>query len=190
MLGVLVLLGVATTFTALPDRVGAAFAVRGAGAPADAIVVLGSGVGGEGELSSASLARLIQGLLLHRRGLAPIIIVSGDRHETAARKALARDLGVPGDAIVALYAKTTADEAQQVKRHLAALAAPRILLVTNPFHLRRAQAAFERAGHRVIPVPAPSEIDTAPAPEPRFNVLRRTFEELAARVYYRIAGYL
>ena len=194
MLAVLTLLGVATTFTSLPDRVGAAFAVRGAGAPADApvdaIVVLGAGVGREGALNAASLARLIPGLVLHRRGLAPIIIFSGMDVESALRKELARDLGVPGDAIVTLHAKTTADEAQQVKRHLAALAAPRILLVTNPYHLRRAQATFERVGHRVIPVPALSEIDTAPAPEPRFNVLRATLEELAARVYYRIAGYL
>ena len=186
--GALVLLGVLSTFTAVPDRFAAAFAVRGVGAPADAIVVLGAGIGPHGTLTSASLARLIQGLLLYRRGLAPVIIVCGDRRESEVRAALARDLGAPGDAIVMLRAKTTAEEARQVARHLAARDAPRILLVTNPQHLLRAQAAFERTGHRVIPVPAESEIDAAPAPEPRFGVLRTTLEELAARVYYHLAG--
>src|SRR4051812_43569822 len=44
-------------------------------APADAIVVLGAGAAPDGTLSDQSLRRLVGGLVLFRRGLAPRVIL-------------------------------------------------------------------------------------------------------------------
>jgi len=189
-LGALVLLGLVVICTPLPERFAAAFAVHGQPAPAEAIVVLGVGATPDGVLTSASLARLVQGVVLYRRGLAPVMILTGGGKESNARAAVARDLGVPADAIVRISAMTTADEAQQVRRRLGASGEPRILVVTNAQHLRRATAVFERAGHRVIPVAAETELDTSPGPEARLGLLRVTIQELFARAYYHVVGYL
>ena len=51
----------------------------------------------------------------------------------------------------------TAEEAIAIRRLLASpslsVAAPRILLVTSAFHMRRAQQLFERQGLQVLPFP-------------------------------------
>src|SRR5262249_42969034 len=75
-LGVLVLLGLVVLCTPLPERFAAAFAVRGEPAPAEAIVVLGVKATPDGVLTSTSLARLVQGVVLYRRGLAPVMILT------------------------------------------------------------------------------------------------------------------
>src|SRR5215471_14719356 len=45
--------------------------------PADAIIVLGAGVMGNGALDSESMRRAIAGIRFYKRGLAPILVLSG-----------------------------------------------------------------------------------------------------------------
>ena len=73
-------------------------------APAEAIVVLGrGGVNERGELNGASLFGLMEGVDLYRRGLAPLLLVSGSPSgthgtEVERRADVSRECGIPDQA--------------------------------------------------------------------------------------------
>jgi len=166
--------------------------------PAEAIVVLGAdSAGRDGTLGTTSLRRVIHGIVLHRRGLAPLLVLSGHaspegRSEAEARADLARVLGVSSDGILTESgARTTREEAERIRELLRPHAVRRILLVTDSPHMMRARGVFERAGFEVLPAPADdSPLLVSRAPEDRLQVLRRILQAYAARFYYRVAGYL
>lgn len=161
---------------------------------ADAIVVLSAGLNPDGSLNRVSMQRTIHGLLFYRMGLAPLLVFSGSARlqtasEAAVRAQLARDLGVPGPAILTdSAARTTYEEAVVFKEVLRARGVARILLVTDPQHMTRASAVFRKAGFLVYP--APTVGDAGSAPEDRLWLLHRVTRELAATIYYRAMGYL
>jgi hypothetical protein len=114
--------------------------------PSDVIVVLGGG----------SVARARNGAALYARGLAPAIYLSTDvdRQElvgTGARSSydILRHSAVPAAAIVHdRRPGTTADEAHcfiDCALHFGWRSA---LIVTDPYHTRRARRAFDRAARR------------------------------------------
>jgi uncharacterized SAM-binding protein YcdF (DUF218 family) len=115
---------------------------------ADAIVVLG---GGSGD-------REVTGARLYAEGYAPVVITTGGvvglpglpgvTFAELGANELTR-LGVPASAIIQLSdATSTCDDARLA---LAALppGARRLLLVTDPFHTRRARWLFARGAERV-----------------------------------------
>lgn len=179
-------------FTPLPNLLGAWLGVRERVMPADAIVVLGAGgVWDDGMPGNPSLRRAVRGILLHRRGLAPLLVFSGSPPEVAARVTLARDLNVPPEQVLAdATPRTTREEARQ----MAALLAPRgvrtILLVSDSQHLVRARGLFERAGFQVFTAAAADAPAAPSGPEGRLALTRVIVSELLARLYYRTAGYL
>ena len=108
--------------------------------PADAIVVLGAGLTGDGTLSDSSLRRAIGGIQLYRAGLAPHLVMLGVSGEATVRARLAVDLGVPRDAVlVEANAPTTRDEAARVGQVLRRRGEHSVLLVTDALHMRRAR---------------------------------------------------
>ena len=164
--------------------------------PAQAIVVLGGGVSPDGVLSNSSLRRAIYGILLYRKGLASLLVFSGAAGdegpaEAEIRAEMARELGVSPEVILAAPdARTTREEAVFGETLLRARGVRRILLVTNAVHMTRAQALFERAGFEVLAAPAHEVSSGVSNPEERLRLMRRMLEELVARLYYRVAGYL
>lgn len=159
--------------------------------PADAIVVLGSAANPDGTLDGSSLVRFVHGTVLYRESLAPIIVYSGMPIEVATRVHLAHALGVPASAILSeSRGRTTALEAIWISQQLRARSARRILLVTNSQHLPRAARLFEDAGLTVIPAPADDISDSVVHPEARLVLLRVVMQELAARLYNRVAGHM
>ena len=140
-------------------------------------------------LADSSLRRAVRGIALERQGLAPVIVFSGGLgggtvSEAEVRAALARDLGVPADHILTdTEARTTREEAIRLPRLLSSIGARRILLVTDPQHMARAMALFQRAGLEVLPAPAED-------PERSADLARAVLSEWLARLYYRLAGYL
>lgn len=195
-LGAVVALVCLAALTPLPNYLARALRPEPRLDPADAIVVLGGGVEPDGALSSGSLSRVTQGIRLYKARLAPLIVFSGaafDRRpaeaEVAAR--LARDLGVPSEQILTeTGTRTTREEAARIARQLEPRAVRRILLVSDSEHLTRAVALFERVGFEVLPAPADSLSSATDSPEERLQLLRRLSQELMARLYYRLAGYL
>lgn len=109
--------------------------------PADAIVVVSGG---------QTQTRAKHGIELYKKDLAPKIIFSGaalDDGPSNAREmaALARRSGVPESAIVIDEdAKTTYENAVNSKRILDENKAKSIILVTSPYHQRRAFITFTK----------------------------------------------
>jgi uncharacterized SAM-binding protein YcdF (DUF218 family) len=139
--------------------------VRGLGAPlrrcadppgpADIIAVLGAPLGRDGTLSDVVEERVATGVALWKQGLAPIIVMSGGRgpnvragrSEAEVMVERAEALGVPPRALVTEdRSQNTSENASNVKE-LGAMAGWRsVLVVSQPFHLRRALLWFERCG--------------------------------------------
>jgi uncharacterized SAM-binding protein YcdF (DUF218 family) len=161
-------------------------------APADAVVVLAGGASRRGVLNSVSFRRAVHGVVLQREGWAPLLVLSGGgRGEGGLRAALARRLQVPAEAILTVGAGyTTRDEAKQMERLLRSRSVQRILLVTDALHMVRAKALFEQAGFEVLPAPALEGAGSAERPQGRLELFYRTLQELVARQYYRLVGYL
>ena len=165
--------------------------------PADAIVVLGAGASPDGLLSDQSLRRLMGGLTLYRRGLAPRVIVLGPAYqgrgavEAEIRATLARDMGVPAAALVVEgRGLTTRHEAAVTVERMKETGGRRILLVTGAQHMPRARLIFERAGFEVIPAPVVEISPAVRGPEGRLELARLVLQEAVARLYYRLSGKL
>jgi uncharacterized SAM-binding protein YcdF (DUF218 family) len=190
VLGVLAI----AALTPLPLWIAARYAEPPHLAAADAVVVLGGGLVGP-SLEGASLQRMVEGLRLQRRGLAPLIVFTGEPSpegpsEPEIRARLARELGIPPDVILTSTANTTHEEARAAAALLQPLGKRTVLLVSGSIHLVRARRAFEREGFEVFPAPADRLPTVGPDAGDRLSVARGLVRELVARGYYRLAGYL
>ncbi len=123
--------------------------------PADAVVVLGGGVGADGTLPTVAQARVERAVELFRRGIAPRIILSGrcgltqpepPVTEAAAMAAHARGLGVPAEAL--LLEEEAKDTLGNVYFTREMFLEPNgwtsIRVVTSDFHLSRAAWVFRK----------------------------------------------
>src|SRR5262249_26084335 len=134
----------------------AAFSDDADAGPADAIVVLGAPLGRDGELSDLAQERVEVAAALWRRGLAPVVCVTGGhcppgyRDQPAEREGMAPYLVPPGGPPAALRGDRRATSTRENALRAAELLLPeglcQVWLVTQPFHLRRARMWFERAG--------------------------------------------
>jgi uncharacterized SAM-binding protein YcdF (DUF218 family) len=125
--------------------------------PADAIIVLGGGTGD----------RERTGARLYREGYAPEMLTTGESlHlpglDDSFAELSARELeraGVPAGHIHALTTSdSTCDDARLSRQVLEARRARAAIIVSDPFHMRRAMLLFEReyagSGIRLMPIAA------------------------------------
>lgn len=124
-------------------------------APADAIVVLGAPLRRSGALSQILVERVEATAALYHAGAARLVVASGGITNGAPRPeavAIAEALSAAGvpDVLVEARSRTTAENARFTAELLAAQpgmpATPRVWLVTQPFHGRRAARLFRGAG--------------------------------------------
>ncbi len=106
----------------------------------DAIVVLGAKLFADGSVTPALAERIAAAAALYRAGGAPSVIATGGGGEADA---IAAGLGAIPVRVERL-ARTTAENARLVAAMLPRGAA--VWLVTQPFHGRRAEYLFRRAG--------------------------------------------
>jgi uncharacterized SAM-binding protein YcdF (DUF218 family) len=138
----------------------------------------------------------MEGGALSRRGLAPLLLVSGSPSgthgtEVERRADVSRECGIPDQAILTMTsARTTHDEAQGARTILGPRGVRRVILVTDGQAMGRAMALFERAGFDVIPSYGTPVLQWGGTPEARLGVMKRVVIEAAASLYYRLAGYL
>lgn len=117
------------------------------GARFDAIIVLGCRVGPDGEASPALTRRARHAARLYRRGLAPKVVLTGGvgthpPSEARAAAAVARAEGVPEEAIV-LEERSTSTEENALEA-AARIDAERVLVVSDAYHVFRAERVFRR----------------------------------------------
>lgn len=128
--------------------------------PADAVVVFAGGVGESGRAQGGYLERLKQAVDLYQAGYASSLIFSSGYvfsfKEAEVMRALAIDQGVPAERII--LEERAANTHQNVaftseilrERHWR-----RILLVSSPYHMRRATLVWRKLAPEVTVVPTP-----------------------------------
>jgi uncharacterized SAM-binding protein YcdF (DUF218 family) len=129
-------------------------------AKADAIVVFAGGVGESGRAGGGAQERLKQAIDLYRGGYAPVLILSSGYvysfHEAESMRALAIDQGVPASAILLEERSTnTFQNVRYVDDILRDRRWRRILLVSSPYHMRRALLVWRKQAPDVTVVPTP-----------------------------------
>jgi uncharacterized SAM-binding protein YcdF (DUF218 family) len=197
VLGIVTVVGfLLVSFTPLPNVLNRWAGVSARLESAAAIVVLGAGMDDDAVLSTGSLRRAIHGIMLFQRGFAPLLAFSGPasrpdgREEAEVRAEMARLLGVSPAAILT---ETTALTTRAEAARMAALLQPRgvstILLVTSYAHMARSRQLFENVGFTVQPAPV-DDVSHVDKPEARWGLMRPLVQELLARTYYRVAGYI
>jgi uncharacterized SAM-binding protein YcdF (DUF218 family) len=167
----------------------------------DAVVVLSSGVLSNGALDVHGIDRILTGIELLNRRIAPRVAttrVRGSfRHgelqtDSDQRRLLALVNSSPRwDIVDSVY--STRDEATRVAALLIPQGARRIGLVTSPMHTRRACAAFEKLGFAVTCIPARehgSVTDAPDSPPDRLAALREYVYELLGTFKYRAKGWI
>ena len=129
--------------------------------PADFILVFGCHVNADGRLSMALADRVTAGVELYHAGFADRLLFSGgpgdgDIHETEAMRNLAMELGVPAEVIELDRngLNTQATVRNLVQRYSWGAVQPRVLAVSNFYHLARIKLCFRRSGWEVWTVPA------------------------------------
>jgi len=140
----------------------APLAVSAAPERADAIVVFAGGVGESGRAGGGAQERLGRAIALYRQGYAPLLLFSSGFvytfHEAQAMRALAIDAGVPASAIVLEERATnTYENVKFVDELLRSRGATRILLVSSPYHMRRALLVWHRQAPQLTVIPTPVE---------------------------------
>ena len=171
-----------------------AYGLQDRAQPADAIVILGSRVLATGQPGPALTRRTRHAVALFQQGLAPLIVCSGGLGdhaptEAAAACGLAAALGVPS---AALLLEDQAHSTEENALYTAALARARglesVIVVSDGYHLYRADLLFRAAGLRAYVSPAQATAGPM-SPVERYGRLTR---ELAALAWYwgkRWAGY-
>jgi len=192
VIGALVVAGfVLVTFTSAPNTVARRIVIAPDIGPADAIVVLGASISADGSLGDSSMRRAVAGIRLYHQRLAPRLMMLGMYGEGRVRAGLARELGVPREALLVEEEEpTTRHEAWRAAQVLKRDGARTVLLVTDHLHMLRASRLFERAGLVVRAAPTDTGAVLARTPESRLLLTRAVLQEATALVYHRLFGYL
>jgi uncharacterized SAM-binding protein YcdF (DUF218 family)/glycosyltransferase involved in cell wall biosynthesis len=127
---------------------------------ADAIVVFAGGVGESGQAGGGYQERVKQAIDLYAAGYAKYLVLSSGYvysfREAEVMRALALDNGVPASAIaLELRARSTYDNVRFVKEILDDHHWTKILLVSSPYHMRRAIMTWHREAPAITVVPTP-----------------------------------
>ncbi len=168
-------------------RVAAPLRMSAAPTRADAIVVFAGGVGENGKANSGTPERLNEAVDLYKHGFAPYLVFSSGYvysfKEAESMRDLAVAQGVPASAIVLEQRATnTYQNVKFVDAILRDHRSTSILLVSSPYHMRRATMVW----HKIAPA-----ITVTPTPPPRSQFYDHTrgatLEQLRGILYEYVA---
>ncbi len=164
---------------------------------ADAIVVFAGGVGESGEAGGGYQERVKQAVDLYHAGFAKRMIFSSGYvftfEEAEIMRSLAVDNGVPAEAIVLeKNAGSTYENVRFVHEILARNRWDDILLVSSPYHMRRALMTWRRVGPEITVVPTPVQQSQFYTHGNGANVdqMRGILQEYIAIVWYWAKGWV
>lgn len=169
-------------------------------ASADAVVALSAGLSADGYLSRQSLDRTLSAIELVKQGVAPVLVITHEERKVGLRivdagqdqRRLAGLAGVNQVTSVGRV-RSTRDEAVAVAALAKRSGWKRIVLVTSPFHSRRACRTFERAGLEVSCIPSESRdiaVRSLAYPSDRLAAFGMLIHEIAGTLLYRQRGWL
>ncbi|MFL5465524.1 MAG: YdcF family protein [Gemmatimonadaceae bacterium] len=200
--GILALLCIVIGYTPLVKSMAEQFVRRDpVPARADAIAVLSMGLTADGLMRSETLDRLLTGLQLANRGVAPVMLVSQERRRFGGESvsdsadlqnvvALAR-AEIPIIFVDSIF--TTRTEALRMKAVAQQHGWTSLIVVTSPMHSKRACATFEAVGFKVACTPAEvrqSGLYERANAEDRLRAFRSWLYETFATDSYRRRGWI
>jgi uncharacterized SAM-binding protein YcdF (DUF218 family) len=168
----------------------------------DAIAVLSAGFTRDGMMRSETLDRLLTGLGLAKRGVAPTLLISRERGTYAGKvisdsadKQTLLALAQPSAEVIFVDSVfTTRTEAIRMKELAKKRGWTTIAVVTSPMHTRRACATFEAVGFsKVVCIPAglrESGLDEGSDAQDRLGAFRSWLYETFATDSYRRRGWI
>jgi uncharacterized SAM-binding protein YcdF (DUF218 family) len=165
--------------------------------PAPAVVALGAAAQRDGSLTAAAQERVLHSYRLLGQGHAPRLVLTRPVapampwHGEVLRQMREFGLGQPVEVVGP--AADTHDEAVAVARLARDRGWDSVILVTHPWHMRRAAAAFERAGLRVVCSPCNEgrhDLRALDAPSTRIGGFVYWLREAVAYRVYRARGWI
>lgn len=157
----------------------------------DAIVVFGGGVGESGEAGGGQQERLRQAVDLFKEGYSDHLVLSSGFvygfKEAESMRALAIDQGIPADRIeLEPRARNTSENVAFVKEILDRRGWKSILLVSSPYHMRRAHLVWKKSAPEisVVPTPPPNAQFYEHTRGATLSQIRGILWEYAAIAYY------
>ena len=164
---------------------------------ADAIAVFAGGAGESGTAGGGYQERVRQAVDLYQAGYAPRLIFSSGFvyafREAEVMRGLAIDLGVPAEAIVLEEkAGSTYENVIFVRDIARGESARRVLLVSSPYHMRRALLTWRKQAPEiaVVATPVPGSQFYAHGRGASFQQIRGIAWEYAALAVYWLRGQL
>jgi uncharacterized SAM-binding protein YcdF (DUF218 family) len=143
------------------------------------------------QVGDAALARLVEGIRLHRLYPESTLVLSGGLNcspkapvETLTNYRFAVEMGVPPERIVIERASLDTEDQVQILAmmiEVELLEGERFVLVTSAAHMPRSMALFHR--HGLNPIPAPTDYRSG-----LYGIFRR--ESIGAESFYPNAGSL
>ncbi len=167
-------------------------------ANADAIVVLGGGIDGEGRAGRATMKRTYWGGELLLKGRAPILILtsgatssSSNKSEASAMRSIAIGMGIPEFKII-LEEKSynTYSNAMETKNLLRKHNIENIILVTSYLHLYRAYKVFKKQGIKVNSIYGKKRIKFSTIGWERADEFQNALYEYGAILLYKFKGWM
>ena len=167
---------------------------------ADAVVVLSGGVTTDGYLNGQGIDRTLKAVTLVDAGIAPVLLFT--REERKAKGMTSTNAGDQvrfsrlahlNRVLTTRPVKSTHDEALAVADIARHRGWTKIVLVTSPFHSRRACATFEHVGLTVSCVPSDSRdvaINRLVYPRDRLIAFGLWLYETAGTLRYRQLGWI
>jgi uncharacterized SAM-binding protein YcdF (DUF218 family) len=200
--GVIVLICLLVAYTPLVGPMARPLIRRDAiPARVDAIAVLSAGLTEDGMMRGETLDRLLSGLALSRRGIAPAVLVSRERRafhgqpvsDSADLQNITSLIGATTSIIFVDSIFTTRTEALRMRAIAQRNNWRTLAVVTSPLHTRRACATFEAVGFRVVCVPASvrgAGLSGGRNAEDRLSAFRSWLYETFATDSYRRRGWI
>ena len=165
--------------------------------PADAIVVFGGGVGESGQAGSSYEDRVKEAVDLYHGGFARSVVFSSGFvylfEEAEVMKAVAVSQGVPASAIVLeTKASGTRENVLFVRKIAEDHGWRRLLVVSSPYHMRRAMLTWRKLAPEIEVVPTPATRSGFYSHEfgASSKQIRGIAHEYVAIAYYWVNGWL
>ncbi|HMG70639.1 MAG TPA: YdcF family protein [Gemmatimonadaceae bacterium] len=200
--GIIALICIVVAYTPVVSLLGRPL-IRRDSIPAhvDAIAVLSNGFTPDGMMRGETLDRLLSGIMLARRGVAPAMLVSMERRafngapvtDSVDLRTVTAVAGVATATTFVDSVTSTRTEALRMRAIARANGWTTLALVTSPLHTRRACATFEAVGFKVVCVPAAlrgSGLYPGSNAEDRLRAFRSWLYERFATDSYRRRGWI
>lgn len=187
LVAMVVVLHVVILFTPITNRLTQSISVSCKNPIGDAIVVL------EGD---PGYSRILQGLRLYARNVAPILVVTGDekRIDGWRNYEIATLFRINEDCLLRIetVGSGTYGEAEALRGFGQARGIRKIVLVTSDIHSLRAMLTFRKVGFEVCSMPAPERNILSDFWDPWGRVLmaRDLVHECLGLIYYEMRGWI